>query len=631
MPTSVQQPSVSNADWTTVSNQILAELFWARQVIGHFGTVSKIQAQLFLDEDTVFPTIGDDLKLAQAERIAAQVDYEGLFEGIFDILLALPIPGLEQAFEITGGALGTAAAATPELDGRGPTKFDHEYAQIQKQISAIQEDASDAANDQRHYVLGDYGLLTTVGRLVGPSQIWTLDGDAAQSSGRQAFTRWIYQAFLPTLWDHWASIDPNQTGGFRGGVHECLYGGTYDCTPPENGPGMATYSTSSDGTDFNGLVPRQTPCSWSLWQKCRWTSLEDQGYSDTVKKLVGEVTPGCTYDPVAKTSWDYGRCGLGVEFAELFDETVWGFRNIFTCTYFRYTGFEGDTNPLTCWYVQPQDFAVGDARGVGTSAGVVDLSVTAPLKRRLDLRRSRIAIGKLLHEGAGAMELVNRRSGRDMKRRTLRLKPGARRHRGGFVTPPDTTPRVRGVLSVRGRRLSVRLHVERARLQLPRRCERGTTHLGVHLTVRGRRGRPVLVRGMAPWRCVRGRDGRVQRLRFRSTRALARVVGHRVPVGRGGGARVTLRCRKGGLSRCAGAVKLRLLRAPASVIGRARFSIRAGRLATVRVPLSAGAVRELRTSGRLAVRATARTRHPSGALIDRKSLVIVAPARLASG
>jgi len=67
------------------------------------------------------------------------------------------------------------------------------------------------------------------------------------------------------------------------------------------------------------------------------------------------------------------------------------------------------------------------------------------------------------------------------------------------------------------------------------------------------------------------------------------------------------------------------------VIGRARFSIRAGRLATVRVPLSARAVRELRTSGRLAVRATARTRHPSGALIDRKSLVIVAPARPASG
>jgi hypothetical protein len=66
----------------------------------------------------------------------------------------------------------------------------------------------------------------------------------------------------------------------------------------------------------------------------------------------------------------------------------------------------------------------------------------------------------------------------------------------------------------------------------------------------------------------------------------------------------------------------------AIVIGRRRFSIRAGRVATVRVPLSARAIRELRASGRLAVTATARTRHPSSALIDhRKSLVIVASAR----
>ena len=403
---------------------------------------------------------------------------------------------MEQAFEITGGALGTAAAATPELDGRGSTKFDHAYAQIQKQISAIREDASDAVNDQRHYVLGDYGLLTTVGRLVGPSQIWTLDRDAGQSSGRQAFTRWIYQAFLPTLWDHWASIDPNQTGGFRGGVHECLYGGTYDAAGERPGYGDLQHQLrrhrlqrSGAATDAVQLVAlAEVPVD-----EPRGPGLPRHG-----QETGRQGAPNCTYDPVAETSWKFADWSLGVEFAELFDETVWGFRNIFTCTYFRYTGFEGDTNPLTCYYVQPQDFVAGDARGIGTSAGVVDLSVTAPLKRRLDLRRSRIALGKLLHEGAGAMELVNRQSGGDIKRRTLRLKRGARRHRGRFVSPPGTTPRVRGVLSVRGRRLSVRLHVERARLQLPRRCERGTTHLGVHLTVRGRRGRPVLVRGMAP-------------------------------------------------------------------------------------------------------------------------------------
>ena len=108
-------PGVSPAAWTAVSNQIIAELFWAQQVVDHFQTIHDTQTTLFINEINQNTTLVEDLKLVQQENVIAQVDYLALFESILYILTNLPIPGLETVFDVTAGS-----PMPPPFTGRRP-------------------------------------------------------------------------------------------------------------------------------------------------------------------------------------------------------------------------------------------------------------------------------------------------------------------------------------------------------------------------------------------------------------------------------------------------------------------------------------------------------------------------------
>jgi hypothetical protein len=156
-------------------------------------------------------------------------------------------------------------------------------------------------------VLGDYGLLATVGRLVA-SNIWQLDRQAALSSGRQGFTRSVYEAFIPVLWDRWE---------VTGCIVNRSFAKQMDCSVPSAGPLVKT-----TGLDFQGVFARQKPCDFNPSGgklTCRWKSFEELGYGDTVKTLLDPVTSACTYNAIAGTSWRYG-CSLGISATELMRE-----------------------------------------------------------------------------------------------------------------------------------------------------------------------------------------------------------------------------------------------------------------------------------------------------------------------
>lgn len=53
-------------------------------------------------------------------------------------------------------------------------------------------------------------------QLMVGSQIWTLDRQAALSAGRQGFAVWLYEQFLPAVWERWL-------------VHNCKF---FSCFPP---------------------------------------------------------------------------------------------------------------------------------------------------------------------------------------------------------------------------------------------------------------------------------------------------------------------------------------------------------------------------------------------------------------
>ena len=483
--------------WTTTANQIIAELFWARQVIDHFDTLDEIQQGLFLDEDSEFPSIAADLRIAQAEHVTGRVDYVGILEGIFDILAVIPEIG--EVFEVTAGALGIAQAATPEGGGDGPTVFDHTFAQMQQRIATLRQETQDSITAHRHHVLGDYGLLSTVGHLVS-SQIWTLDKAAATSAGRQGFTLGVYRSFLPVLWDRWAvdSCDPNQ-------------GLSTSCYPPANGAGMNSYQSTGSGFDFDGLVPHQQPCG-GFYKVCKWTSLQDQGYADTWVTVTGDVSAECSYDAAAGHSWRYGSCSLGVPVSALFHtpaEAAWPFKS------YRCTANGIDVSP--CVRAQPTSLVAGAALGGGDSSGRIALVLEQDVGDAVDLRGARVAFHKLLHEGGpgGAKELVSHPNGEDVLPRTLRVHRTATRHRAEFGSGGDGALQLRGAISFRQGVLRVTLRVTRLALDGPGLCAGGlnTSHLGGHLRIKDGQGQRIQILALAPWQCLTDRDG-TMRLRY---------------------------------------------------------------------------------------------------------------------
>jgi FG-GAP-like repeat len=328
--------NVSAQSWTEATNQIVAELYWARQVVDHFATLDDIQTKLVLDTNAQFPSLERDLKLRAAQGTVAKVDNLLIYRGVLGILSALPNVG--EAVSAVSSALEIAVAATPQSVAGQPAPLDGTFADIQRDMARRQQEVRDAIAAHRRYVLSDYHLLATVGRLVG-SETWRLNRQAALSAGRQSFTRMIYQAFLPKLWDLWS-------------VTRCHHQLKPRCNAPEGGRLMNVFP-DDPGVRFEGLVPRQTPCTLfgalPPVMQCSWRSLEDKGYEDTVRTLVAPVSRECTYNPAADTSWRYG-CTLGVRKSELFDvpspPSPWAFRR-YACE------IGAPAGPRTCPGVQP--------------------------------------------------------------------------------------------------------------------------------------------------------------------------------------------------------------------------------------------------------------------------------------
>ncbi len=189
--------------------------------------------------------------------------------------------------------------ASPVVDET--QRRDQTFADVTRGLATAQQQIEDTITAQRRFVLGDYGLLADVGRLVS-SRVWTLDKQLALSAGRQGFTLAIYNAFLPTLWQWWRVT----------GCHTVPHFVTCD----EPVPSQAV-QVLGEGTSFEGLLPNQKPCDPPFvipaLLSCRFKSLEASGYGPTVKTLMDPITADCTYDAAADpvTSWHYG-CSLGV-------------------------------------------------------------------------------------------------------------------------------------------------------------------------------------------------------------------------------------------------------------------------------------------------------------------------------
>ena len=494
------------AAWTAVSNQIIAELFWAQHVIDHFTTLGDLTTKLFLDENSTFPSLAADLKLDSegvTDQTKATVNYTTLvFNEIANVLkFAGSFAGPEGApLVVAGNALAVVMGVEPTLfppsnPSSGGATFDHAFADVQRQIAIIQQQTQDLLSAQRHQVLSDANLLTTVGTLVN-SQLWALDTAGALSVSRQQFALWALQAFLPEVWDRWvitgckADTRPFTTDCV--GVTVCCGGGTW-------------LRTNDGGVSFTAVLPKQEPCSILAENKvCEW----DQAPSTTMTNLLfNSISDTCTYQPGTTNAWVYGLCslGLGLEGWDvngiLDNKNGW---NFLTRAGNPVPGPEGSVNGA-------------EASAVGTPRqGRLKLSAEIPLLDPLDLRTAVLTLEALLQEVNGAGELVNDQTGTDLSPLVLLPPPGARETEAEFTTPRGRLPQVKVRLKVEGEVLKVRLQVDRASIESPGKCAGSNPATRLHLKLRVDDGvdTPVELVSREHWACERNHGGRVTGLHF---------------------------------------------------------------------------------------------------------------------
>jgi hypothetical protein len=115
--------NVDGAAYTAVSNQILAELFWAGETLSYFTSQSDILGELFQNQSATLPSITADLKLDQAKNTKARADYSALFASTVSVgLFAVSKlgPELDIAAGITGQAIGFIGALNDAARGTQP-------------------------------------------------------------------------------------------------------------------------------------------------------------------------------------------------------------------------------------------------------------------------------------------------------------------------------------------------------------------------------------------------------------------------------------------------------------------------------------------------------------------------------
>ena len=485
---------VSASAWTAVSNEIIAELYWAQQLLSYFNGAASAQQSLFDDEDGEFPAIANDLQLAEAQSQSIDANYLDVFSYVIDSLgLVIGLfDGTAEVgglIELTADAIGAAADASDIPSG---TVANQTYDAIQDQVVKNQETAEDTLNAQATYARGDYGLLRTVGALVA-GQVLTFDAAAAQSAGRQAFALWVYQGFLPTV----ASI--YNVSGCQDSIEPYV---TTSCTPPPAGPYIQ--GGGSAGENFTAILDStQTACKGvqvykSVTEYCSFVTPP----SGIVSIIWNAISSSCTYNPTSGSAWTYG-CALAVPSTDLFgNQNGWTFP-VLNCA----PGYCSNGSANLAGTIRRARAAAIPGR-----SGSVTLSAVLPGAGNFDLADATARVDYLLATAAGGDLLLAA-----PQTPALPLELGIRSRHGTQGVTLSTPSRSRPSASMRVSRhrddLLLALTIQSVQLDDPGDCSDGVTdELATKIVVIDSNDRLAGVSSKAAWKCRSPGQGLVRTL-----------------------------------------------------------------------------------------------------------------------
>ncbi len=504
----------TNPAYTTMVNQVIKELWWAASVIDYFTTIQTMQLALFSAQGNEFPSIADNLQLAEAQNLTGNADYLSLFSSIsslVSVVVGTGVPALGNAIAISSDAVNVETSALAFFSEPPKTVFQHNYAQIQGQIASLQQSGQTNNLAQKHYVLSDYAMLSSIGQLTA-SQVWTVDEAGYLSANRLAFTTWVYQVFLPLLWAQYQVTGCGQNNS-----------NTLACYPPPNGPNMAIYTNGSGPggsyVNFTGLLPQASPICVNQCNsppngapQCTNTCNFPAASATTVNILTTPVSPQCTYNPQAGTAWVYANpnanppvagCTLGAAPAIFGNQAGWNL-------------------PVVPINLQDDTLAI-DPRSRATDIGGAMsrlrlLGFARGIDPQIDLRTVTLTVRRLLYETGFGGELVNDLAGNDFVPTALLPSIRGRGTKMTFETAAGVSPHITVDVPFGHPNDEFLFYIDAdaALIAEPWLCLDTPARTRLHLSLEiagGGLPAPRVLSQVEDWECVFDRAGRVTELR----------------------------------------------------------------------------------------------------------------------
>jgi hypothetical protein len=389
------------ADWTTVVNETLADIYYAQQVNDYYTNLGNLRRDSFLAEGATLPAIADSISaLDGAADNSVQLSAQTLLSGAIGIggsiagVLVADNPIVAAGLGIASYIIGMIPSATPDLTG---SQFTGTLGDLQNRFAQAVTGEDNAQEEQNYEVRQNWGLLRLVGQLTAPNGAWhTIDYIGLKGAMEEGYAVYAYKQLLPTMYYRYVvtNCSDHDADYFRvvcDGTQFTRFAGTVGRLP--------NFTTLQQPTYVDQGGTPQRPCAWYEGAySCYYNSPPPNNLGTQVW---GAST--CNYTGLPASAWKYD-CTLGVNPSLSVgvdgSENGWNFA---TCV----------GNPVVVGTsVGTGGSCSGPPNGPGLASvgpdGTLQLSITSALPRGFQVRSATLPANRVLYEPNGPGNLLSK-------------------------------------------------------------------------------------------------------------------------------------------------------------------------------------------------------------------------------
>ena len=412
-------------DWTAVINQLLAEVYYARQTTEWFGDLKSLKDTMFIQQNAKLPAIGGDLGLQVAAGSSASFNAQGMWAGGLGIAASLAglIPEVGSALSAALWVASEATSMLPATSQTASSTFTTTYAGLQDKYADMVNEIEAGRMVQSQQARSDAGLVALVGQLRDRGT-WSLDTAAMIGAANQGFASWAYAALMPTIYDRYDIAGCRSYGvGFTpaGGINQ---GYSLDCVSAPDQVGVHYQDSQTFIGTGEQFSQDNYPC-FRVYSKlvCAYDRTPDIGLST---KVWGPLANTCTNTPgKPQTQWTFANCNAAVDLRTSVTDNGWNYPS--------YSGTPDPLNAFDCLIkngcalnsqarLQAPIRLRRPATGRRQAAdGGARLETRLILPRRMRLAGKTVTVERVLFE-RGHRDLTARRTARRAKALRLTLK-----------------------------------------------------------------------------------------------------------------------------------------------------------------------------------------------------------------